>query len=119
MKSYEQLFIDGHWVAPARNGSFETVDPSTEQVIAKVAAATAEDIDLAVTLGLGYPRGPLALGDALGATTILTILRNMHSVLGEQRYRPSPWLARRAQLGLSLTQRDAADIPTQTQETQS
>ncbi|HEX3381886.1 MAG TPA: 3-hydroxyacyl-CoA dehydrogenase family protein, partial [Paraburkholderia sp.] len=78
--------------------------------IAQKQIATPEDIDLAVTLGLGYPRGPLALGDALGATTILTILRNMHSVLGEPRYRPSPWLARRAQLGLSLTQRDAADI---------
>ena len=61
-----------------------------------------------VTLGLGYPRGPLALGDSLGASVILTILRNMFSVLGDPRYRPSPWLARRAQLGLSLTQRDAA-----------
>jgi len=48
MKSYEKLFIDGRWVAPLHNGSFETVDPCTEQVIAKVAAATAEDVDLAV-----------------------------------------------------------------------
>jgi 3-hydroxybutyryl-CoA dehydrogenase len=84
--------------------------------IAQKQIATPEDIDLAVTLGLGYPRGPLALGDALGANTILTILRNIHSVLGDPRYRPSPWLARRAQLGLSLTQRDAADTQTETQQ---
>ncbi|SAL51267.1 3-hydroxyacyl-CoA dehydrogenase [Caballeronia humi] len=71
--------------------------------IAQQRIATPQDIDLAVTLGLGYPHGPLALGDTLGAKTILTILRNMHSVLGDPRYRPSPWLARRAQLGLSLT----------------
>nr|WP_083615125.1 3-hydroxyacyl-CoA dehydrogenase [Paraburkholderia sp. SOS3] len=77
--------------------------------IAQRQIATPQDIDLAVTLGLGYPRGPLALGDALGAPTILTILRNMSRVLGDPRYRPSPWLARRAQLGLSLTQADAAD----------
>ncbi|NIE66935.1 aldehyde dehydrogenase family protein [Burkholderia sp. Ax-1719] len=48
MKSYEHLFIDGRWVAPVHKGTFETIDPSTEQVIAKVAAATAEDVDLAV-----------------------------------------------------------------------
>ncbi|MGF6652424.1 betaine-aldehyde dehydrogenase [Paraburkholderia youngii] len=48
MKSYERLFIDGRWMAPARDGSFETIDPSSEQIIAKVAAATAEDVDLAV-----------------------------------------------------------------------
>ncbi|WP_233829145.1 3-hydroxyacyl-CoA dehydrogenase [Paraburkholderia sp. ZP32-5] len=83
--------------------------------IAQKQIATPDDIDLAVTLGLGYPRGPLALGDALGAGTILTILRNMFSVLGDPRYRPSPWLARRAQLGLSLTQRDAIDVQSETQ----
>jgi 3-hydroxybutyryl-CoA dehydrogenase len=77
--------------------------------IAQKQIATPRDIDLAVTLGLGYPRGPLALGDALGARTILTILRNIHTVLGDPRYRPSPWLARRAQLGLSLMQPDASD----------
>jgi len=77
--------------------------------IAQRRIASPQDIDLAVTLGLGYPRGPLALGDALGAQTILTILRNIFSVLGDPRYRPSPWLARRAQLGMSLTQADAAD----------
>jgi 3-hydroxybutyryl-CoA dehydrogenase len=84
--------------------------------IAQKQIATPDDIDLAVTLGLGYPRGPLALGDALGAKTILTILRNIFGVLGDPRYRPSPWLARRAQLGLSLTQRDAADTQTETQQ---
>lgn len=75
--------------------------------IAQQRIASPQDIDLAVTLGLGYPRGPLALGDALGPMTILTVLRNMFSVLGDPRYRPSPWLSRRAQLGLSLTQDEA------------
>jgi 3-hydroxybutyryl-CoA dehydrogenase len=83
--------------------------------IAQKQIATPQDIDLAVTLGLGYPKGPLALGDALGAKTILTILRNMSGVLGDPRYRPSPWLARRAQLGLSLTQSDAADAQEENQ----
>ncbi|PAU63932.1 aldehyde dehydrogenase [Pseudomonas sp. PIC25] len=48
MNSYDQLYIDGQWVTPAKGGTFETVDPSSETTVAWVAAATAEDIDLAV-----------------------------------------------------------------------
>src|SRR5690606_7689943 len=71
--------------------------------IAQQTIATPEDIDLAVSLGLGYPKGgPLSMGDALGSAHVLEILRSMHRVTGDMRYRPSPWLQRRVQLGLSL-----------------
>ena len=70
--------------------------------IAQQGIATPEDIDRAVTLGLGYPKGPLALGDALGARTVLAILENLQAFYGDPRYRPSPWLKRRALLGASL-----------------
>ena len=59
MKSYEQLFINGRWVAPVKGGTFETVDPSNEGVIARVAAATAEDIDDAVAAARqAFDEGP-------------------------------------------------------------
>jgi 3-hydroxybutyryl-CoA dehydrogenase len=70
--------------------------------ICQMRIASPADLDRAVVLGLGYPRGPLAMGDALGAKKILTVLENMHAIFQEPRYRPSPWLRRRAQLGLSL-----------------
>jgi 3-hydroxybutyryl-CoA dehydrogenase len=70
--------------------------------IAQMRIATPADLDRAVVLGLGYPRGPLAMGDALGAGKFLTILEAMHAIFQEPRYRPSPWLRRRAQLGISL-----------------
>lgn len=70
--------------------------------IAQQGIAAPEDIDQAVLLGLGYPLGPLAWGDRLGPTTVLTILKNLESQTGDPRYRPSSWLARRALLGLSL-----------------
>ncbi len=43
--------------------------------IAQQRIATPTDIDLAVNLGLGYPKGPLALGDAIGAAQILEVLQ--------------------------------------------
>src|SRR5947208_6967473 len=64
--------------------------------IAQMRIALPEDLDRAVTLGLGYPRGPLSMGDALGAGKILAILEAMHAFYQEPRYRPSPWLRRRA-----------------------
>ncbi len=70
--------------------------------IAQQGIAAPADIDLAVTLGLGYPRGPLAWGDALGAPTVARILTRLHALSGDPRYRLSPWLRRRADLGLSL-----------------
>jgi 3-hydroxybutyryl-CoA dehydrogenase len=70
--------------------------------IAQQRIASPADIDRAVNLGLGYPQGPLAFGDALGARNILAILEAMQDFYGDPRYRPSPWLKRRALLGVSL-----------------
>lgn len=70
--------------------------------IAQMRIAAPADLDRAVVLGLSYPHGPLAFGDALGADRILEILSNMHAFYEEPRYRPSPWLKRRAALGVSL-----------------
>ena len=70
--------------------------------IAQQGIAAPEDIDRAVTLGLGYPHGPLAWGDHLGASTVLEVLANLHALSGDPRYRASPWLRRRAALGMSL-----------------
>jgi 3-hydroxybutyryl-CoA dehydrogenase len=63
---------------------------------------TPKDLETAVTLGLGYPMGPLAMGDRYGPTNILEVLFNMQTVYGDPRYRPSPWLRRRGAIGLSL-----------------
>ena len=65
---------------------------------------TPPDLETAVQLGLGYPMGPLAMGDHCGPASILEVLFNMQTVYGDPRYRPSPWLRRRGALGLSLMQ---------------
>jgi len=63
---------------------------------------TPKDLETAVTLGLGYPLGPLAMGNRWGPTNVLEVLFNMQTVYGDPRYRPSPWLRRRGAIGLSL-----------------
>ncbi|MEN1579700.1 3-hydroxyacyl-CoA dehydrogenase [Pseudomonas aeruginosa] len=70
--------------------------------IAQRRIASVADIEDAVRLGLGYPRGPLAWGDQIGPRRVLQILRNLHQGTGDPRYRPSLWLVRRAEAGLSL-----------------
>ena len=70
--------------------------------IAQARIATPDDIDRAVRLGLAYPAGPLAMGDRVGAKRILAVLDAMFAAYRDPRYRPSPWLRRRAQLGVSL-----------------
>jgi 3-hydroxybutyryl-CoA dehydrogenase len=64
--------------------------------------ASVEDLDEGVRRGLGYPQGPLAWGDSIGAQRLLTILERMTQLTGDPRYRAGPWLRRRATLGLSL-----------------
>jgi 3-hydroxybutyryl-CoA dehydrogenase len=68
---------------------------------------TPKDLETAVTLGLGYPLGPLAMGDRWGPTNVLEVLFNMQTVYGDPRYRPSPWLRRRGAIGLSLLHEEA------------
>jgi len=61
-----------------------------------------QDLETAVKLGLGYPMGPLEMGNLYGPTNVLEVLFNMQTVYGDTRYRPSPWLRRRGAIGLSL-----------------
>src|SRR5205807_776101 len=51
--------------------------------IAQQRIASPADIDAAVTLGLGYPRGPLAWGDAIGPARILGSLLTLHDFYGD------------------------------------
>jgi 3-hydroxybutyryl-CoA dehydrogenase len=64
--------------------------------------ATPADLDLAMQKGVNYPRGPLAWGDALGASRVRDVLQHLAAHYGEDRYRTSPLIARRAAMGGKL-----------------
>ena len=64
--------------------------------------ALPEAIDVAMQKGVNYPRGPVAWADAVGASVVRDVLANLALHYGEDRYRISPLLARRAATGGKL-----------------
>jgi 3-hydroxybutyryl-CoA dehydrogenase len=56
--------------------------------------ASPADVDLAMTKGVNYPRGPLVWGNELGLERILGEIERLRAETGEDRYRPSPLLRR-------------------------
>jgi|ERR1035437_7440913 3-hydroxybutyryl-CoA dehydrogenase len=63
------------------------INEATEALFLKI--ATRDDIDLAMTKGVNYPKGLLKWADELGIGHILNILEELHSDYGDDRYRPS------------------------------
>ena len=64
--------------------------------------ASVEDVELAMTTGVNYPRGLLAWGDALGPAAVLARLEALQAETGDPRYRPSVRLRQLVHAGASL-----------------
>ena len=58
--------------------------------------ATRDDLDLAMTKGVNYPKGLLKWCDEIGADNILKILTGLYNEYREDRYRPSVLLKKMA-----------------------
>jgi len=54
--------------------------------------ASAEEIDLAMRLGVNYPQGPLRWADQIGLDEVLAVLEGLREETGDDRYRPAPLL---------------------------
>jgi 3-hydroxybutyryl-CoA dehydrogenase len=70
--------------------------------MAQIGIAEPSEIDIAMRLGLNYPAGPLELAEEMGLASVVAILQSLQAITGEDRYRPSLWLRRRALLGLPV-----------------
>lgn len=57
--------------------------------------ATAEDIDLAMTKGVNYPKGLLKWADEIGLPAVLENISTLYEEYNEDRYRPNPLLKRK------------------------
>lgn len=72
--------------------------------MAQMGIASVEDIDCAMRLGLNYPKGPIELADDFGCASLHDVLSRIQGLTGDDRYRSSAWLRRRAQLRLPASQ---------------
>ena len=59
MKPYDRLFIGGEWQAPSSTATIDVISPATEEVVARVPAGKAADIDRAVAAArAAFDHGP-------------------------------------------------------------
>ena len=56
--------------------------------------ASEQDIDLAMTKGVNYPKGLIAWSNEIGPKNVLSQLEELFNFYGEDRYRPNPLLRR-------------------------
>ncbi len=61
--------------------------------------ATVEDVDLAMTEGVNYPKGLLEWADEIGLQEVLDRISKLQTEYREDRYRPNPLLKRKVRNG--------------------
>ena len=61
--------------------------------------ASAEHIDIAIKLGYGFSRGPLAIADMIGLDELMKWMETLFRELGESKYRPCPLLRKLVRAG--------------------
>jgi 3-hydroxybutyryl-CoA dehydrogenase len=64
--------------------------------------ATPDDVDAAMRLGCGYPAGPLAFLDQMGAGPVVATLETVHDETALGRHAPVPLLRDAAAYGVTV-----------------
>src|SRR3982751_6891649 len=71
--------------------------------------ATRDDIDASMRFGCGYPIGPLALIDAIGAATVAAGLEKLYAETGDELHQPVSILSDMASGGTTFAEAVGAE----------
>jgi 3-hydroxybutyryl-CoA dehydrogenase len=77
------------------------INEAADAVFMRVASPA--EVDMAMRLGVNYPKGLLEWGDQIGPRVVLDRIERLQAEYGEDRYRPSPLLRRVVNEGRSLS----------------
>lgn len=107
MQHTEQLYIDGRWTPSSGDHFLDVISASTEQVIARVPAATPEDVDAAVQAARQAFGGWAAMPTARRAE----LLHRLHRGLAARADEIARTITGEIGMPLKLSQRIQAGLP--------
>ncbi len=108
MLSYEQQFIDGKWTPSAGTDHFNVVNASTEQIMGRVPAGSAADVDAAVTAA----RRALSTWSQTPVAERAALLRKAQAALTKRSEALATTIAREVGMPLKLATMIQVGLPT-------
>jgi len=95
-RAVRQHSITVRWIEPFLTAAIACPQLNDAVRMAQDGYATPADIDTAMMLGCGYPRGPLQMLDDTGPALVPGVLSAIHACSGDPAFAPAPLLAEHA-----------------------
>ena len=108
MKAHDKIYIGGEWVTPSGKGAFDVIDASTEEVMGRIPAGDAADVDRAVKAARAAFDGWSRTSPAERAA----YLAKIQAGLGARMQEIAETVAREVGMPLSLSNMIQAGLPT-------
>jgi betaine-aldehyde dehydrogenase len=108
MKTHDKIYIGGEWVVPSGKGIFDVVDSSSEELLGRIPAGNASDVDRAVKAA----RGAFDTWSQTTSAQRADFLQKIQAGLADRRAEIAETVAAEVGMPLSLSNIIQAGLPT-------